>query len=149
MFPPEAMHAGGKKGAVLARLLRPELVAKNPVPLSSDAFTRFGWADAKLHNQEVNDATQRLFAVAIPAFAKTLDEDYFKFKLNAVSDLRLAKKLHVEGINIRFMGRCRNLCASNASRKLLLHNMVTRSLKTVIRSVCRDTHFSASEKVSF
>jgi hypothetical protein len=49
-----------------------------PVPLSSDAFSKWGASsqDQKQHNMEVKDATRRLEEVIIPAFASYLDKDY-------------------------------------------------------------------------
>ncbi len=43
-------------------MLRPELVQRNAVPLSSDAFSVMGMHGANEHNCEVWDATQRLYS---------------------------------------------------------------------------------------
>jgi hypothetical protein len=48
LFPPEAppyRPSPGEKRAFLYRMLRPELVLSNAVPLSSDCFTLWGSAD--------------------------------------------------------------------------------------------------------
>lgn len=51
MFPPEK-RSSSKKGAQLYKMLRPELVRKNKVPLSSDACTAFG-VDTKHEHDDV------------------------------------------------------------------------------------------------
>ena len=43
----------GERGQHLYFTLRKELVRKHPSPLSSDAFTRFGWDGSEVHNSEV------------------------------------------------------------------------------------------------
>jgi hypothetical protein len=50
----------------LYRLLRPELVKQNPVPLSSDAFSRWGLHRAAQHNKEVPIAHAHAHAHAPP-----------------------------------------------------------------------------------
>lgn len=58
------------------KLFRPEFVRRNPVPLSSDAFSKFG-KDAELeHNSEALDATVRLEGQVVPEFARYLDLRY-------------------------------------------------------------------------
>ena len=67
-FPSEApdctahlpMDPGGM--SIFHRMLRPELVAQFPVPLSSDALTRFGAGDpdAAAYDHDVRDATRHL-----------------------------------------------------------------------------------------
>lgn len=82
VFPPAATKKGlpASKGSHLYQCLRPELVKLNPVPLSSDAFSKWGASssDQKLHNMEVKDATRRLEEVIIPAFASYLDKEMWK-----------------------------------------------------------------------
>lgn len=83
------------KGGFLFRLLRPELVKNNPVPLSSDAFTYFGHHDAEIHNAEVAEATQHLFDTIIPEFALSLEG-------RSLTGFDLVEELHRAGINCRF-----------------------------------------------
>ncbi len=59
-----------EKGCVFYKLLRPEFVAKYKVPLSSDAFTKFGQADKDVHNTEVQEATNYLLNVSVPQVNK-------------------------------------------------------------------------------
>eukprot|EP00026_Physarum_polycephalum_P001843 Phypoly_transcript_01846.p1 GENE.Phypoly_transcript_01846~~Phypoly_transcript_01846.p1 ORF type:complete len:502 (+),score=60.52 Phypoly_transcript_01846:73-1578(+) len=74
LFPPEApVLISNHKNAHLYRLLRPELVRRFEVPLSSDAFTLFGKRGAGIHNKEVRQATESLLNECIPHFAGVLD----------------------------------------------------------------------------
>jgi hypothetical protein len=54
-------------------MFRPEFVKLNPVPLSSDALSRFGGDDNAQHDKEILEATQRLIDKVIPSFATFLD----------------------------------------------------------------------------
>lgn len=76
LFPPQAKLPGHKwqKGDMLCKLLRPEHVLSNPVPLCSDAFSGFQMddPDRAVHNREVTEATHRLMNEAIPALAAFL-----------------------------------------------------------------------------
>lgn len=66
--------APSQKNRHLYQLLRPELVKKSPVPLSSDAFSKLGKDKAqKEHNDEVKEATRLLETILIPKFAAYLD----------------------------------------------------------------------------
>jgi hypothetical protein len=77
--------------------LRPEFVKRNPVPLSSDAFSRFGQHHKDVHEREVVEATQRLHRKVIPRFAAWLDsQDERRLK-----GLKLTQLMHREGINNR------------------------------------------------
>lgn len=74
-FPPEK-PIGGQQGVHLTRLLRPELVRSNKVPLSSDSFTSFGANDSSqdVHNKEVEQAQQRLLCEIIPNFVLAMNQ---------------------------------------------------------------------------
>ncbi len=61
LFPPQAHTEHSPPGAHLFQLLRPELVASNPVPLSPDAYLPLGKHDAAVNHAELTQATERLF----------------------------------------------------------------------------------------
>jgi len=100
------------KGCHLYKLLRPELVKSNPVPLSSDAFSSFGRPNQKEHNEyvlqcclllwltnsqtsEVREATRRVLAEIIPnKLARNKG-----FLTQSVKD-----ELHSFGVNVRYLG---------------------------------------------
>jgi hypothetical protein len=67
-FPAETPNRNLRAG-FLYNLLRPELIARFPVPLSSDSFTLFGEDNAEEHNQETIEATNFLHHKApLPPF---------------------------------------------------------------------------------
>lgn len=57
---PPVLPVPGIPGIHLFRLFRPEFVAKNPCPLSSDACSHFGLIDKAKLNKDIKDATDRL-----------------------------------------------------------------------------------------
>ena len=136
VMPPEAPSKTARIGSHLYNLLRPELVKSNQVPLSSDAFARFGKQDPnhKIHNKEVRDATSRLFDDVIPHFAKTLDNLNPKVLTNWLS----TEKLHRAGINLRHLGLVRCKTVNPTAKTVLLTEIVARVLKNIIRKMFRD-----------
>jgi len=65
------------KRAYLYRLFRPEFVKLNPVPLSSDTFSKFGQGPTQQENEkEIADATNRLINEVIPNFCQFLETRY-------------------------------------------------------------------------
>ena len=155
VYPPEAMAEGAPKASYLYNLLRPELVKRNPIPLSSDAFSRFGGHDKDAHNTEVLKATQRLHKNIIPTFAAWLDsQDERKLK-----GLRLTQLMHREGINMRHvsvlaflvlkkrslislflfdqLGLLRNNVSKPHVKSLLLNEMMARAIKCTLEMLMR------------
>lgn len=68
----DALLVAGERGQHLFSCLRPEFVREWPVPLSSDAFTRFGAHSAAEHNAEVRAAARSLQLARLPALAGRL-----------------------------------------------------------------------------
>lgn len=138
VFPPEAPTKKGRE--VFYNLLRPEFVRCYPTPLSSDAFTGFGYHHNKIHNTEVRGATMHLYDTVIPEFAasKELQElvniDYFS------DEFRLTERLHSSGINCRHLGRVRAALPEKATtlRDLLLTEMAARTLTAIMRQLLRE-----------
>ena len=58
----------------------------NPVPLSSDAFSKFGKDSEVDHNEEVLDATIRLEGQVVPEFAVYLEQRYADSRLDTMRD---------------------------------------------------------------
>jgi hypothetical protein len=132
----------------LYRLLRPEHVSGNPVPLSSDAFTGFGRIDAPVHNSEVRRATQRLVFQSIRNFVNSLFEDSM-----VATGQQLCQEMHLRGINLRYLAYCYSIICrqeSTGSNKhidirerkevlvsLVSAEMMTRAIKSVIRDAMR------------
>lgn len=85
------------------KLLRPCLVFKNNLPLSSDAFSGFGRNNEEEHNEDVWRATKWLQDVVIPDMALALSEGKYKIKTSQ----HLCQILHKAGINLRYLGLLR------------------------------------------
>jgi len=83
------------KGCHLYKLLRPELVRSNPLPLSSDAFAAFGKPDEQIHNEEVRAATNRILEDIIPNKLANSRE---------LLDRDIKEVMHAHGVNMRFLG---------------------------------------------
>jgi hypothetical protein len=120
----------------LYELLRPELVASNIVPLSSDALTAWGRNDDKAedHNEEVRQATMNLYTTVVPSFAQFLDglsDDSF-------SKIRLTEELHRHGINVRHLGFVRTHATNESVRRKILLECVARSMKSDIQTLLRN-----------
>jgi len=139
LFPPE-VPIPGLKGSHLYRLLRPELVKKNPVPLCSDAFSRFLLENRQKFEQDIVEITQRLYKVIIPEAALELSDYYLKNPLDPEQDMndeftRLISELHRKGINLRFLGEIRKHSLPNVPylKNFLLTEIVARTIKNVLR----------------
>src|SRR5690554_1367988 len=80
-FPPQAPVALKKpRPQHLYNLLRPEFVRSYVVPLSSDAFTRFGTHNSDIHNGEVAQATEKLLEEVVPKTSVKVAEFYHQQK---------------------------------------------------------------------
>jgi hypothetical protein len=125
-----------KSNTILYRLLRPELVKANPVPLCADSFSGFYLQNRERHNDEVAAAVERLEKTLIPDFAsqfelqflqKHSEEEYEPSDEDFVS---LINSLHRNGINVRYLGVVRFVLSKflfvcwrlfNGNKFLLLH----------------------------
>lgn len=134
-FPPEAPGETSHPQAIFYRLLRPELVVSHPKPLSSDAFS--GWQSGDTlsdeMNEDVEEATRRLFEQVIPLYPHSsfLTHDFqalFRSEICNISDV------HRRGINLRHLGLVRSEMykATDDNDALYLVEMICRTLKTYI-----------------
>lgn len=145
----------------LYRLLRPELVKQNPVPLSSDAFSRWGLHRAAQHNGEVVAAAGRLTSEIIPAFIAHLREtladgseghhhrgsgvlfDFWPTNIGTHIDGELlTQQMHRRGINARYLSTIYTALATTsdsaeAAAKLVMTEMVARVVKAMLRTRLR------------
>lgn len=133
VFPSEPVTKSSPKGAFLYRLLRPELLARSPVKLSADAFSRFALADPewKTHNNEVRSVYAMLCDVFVPAFlercrARPVPDDATVFVAVA----------HSFGLNVRTLGLLHQLCgAADVELAAFLSGELTaRAAKNVVRT---------------
>lgn len=134
-FPPEAPGENAHPQSIFYRLLRPELVRTNPKPLSSDAFS--GWQSGDTQSEEMNEdveeATKRLFDTVIPSYplSSFLAHDFqalFRSEVCNISDV------HRRGINLRHLGivRAEMYKATEDNDALYLVEMICRTLKSYI-----------------
>jgi tetratricopeptide (TPR) repeat protein len=146
VFPPETPDPG-EKASFLYRLLRPELVARFDSPLSSDAFTVFGQDSAAEHNAEVRRATAMLCGEVVPRFAAALRAAAARSpSVSAARCQWLVDEAHRAGINVRHLGRVRELImhaagasddAARTASRLILTELAARALKQILRSLMR------------
>ena len=138
VFPPTCSDAHVKE-TFLYELMRPEWVAENPVPLSSDAFSGFSsFRMDSLENREVFESTQRLLNVRVPEFAALLDRAAAEPKYSKKAALAtLTEQLHRHGINCRYLGRVRSHCKNEAAREVILLEIVARVVKNLLREKLR------------
>jgi len=149
VFPPEAKfeHDAPMKGRHLYKLLRPELVRKYDVPLSSDAFS--GWSakdpERKKSALEVKECTTQLWTIIIPNF---VDRFIQKFEesdvVNQYTCSRLIIEMHADGINVRYLGHIRFLLHRLGNlypiiNQIILTEMIARIVKDDVRLKWRET----------
>eukprot|EP01127_Copromyxa_protea_P013751 TRINITY_DN3720_c0_g1_i2.p1 TRINITY_DN3720_c0_g1~~TRINITY_DN3720_c0_g1_i2.p1 ORF type:complete len:1412 (+),score=225.99 TRINITY_DN3720_c0_g1_i2:23-4237(+) len=137
VLPPEA--PGSIPNALFYNLLRPQLVQSFPSALCSDAFS--GWLAFEStqkraeYNEKVVSATAHLYNILIPKFAERLETGDETLR---TADA-LISGLHQAGINIRHLGRVRSLVTNEFARKILLEEIVARTLKNMVREELRET----------
>eukprot|EP01127_Copromyxa_protea_P019033 TRINITY_DN6095_c2_g1_i1.p1 TRINITY_DN6095_c2_g1~~TRINITY_DN6095_c2_g1_i1.p1 ORF type:complete len:923 (-),score=155.82 TRINITY_DN6095_c2_g1_i1:794-3562(-) len=140
VMPPEYPSGRRRPGhPIFYDLLRPTFVAKNSVPLSSDAFSRWGNGDPnfKQHDQHVIDASNNIYNVLIPRVAASLVE-------SPKGKSQLIDYIHREGLCCRHLGyvRAHILQHTNENSKemarVILVECIARALKCEIRSVLRN-----------
>jgi hypothetical protein len=123
-LPPEdpRIRRDATKRSIFYHLLRSELVKANPVPLCSDAYSSWNSDDNEQirdqNNQDVTEATHRLYNEIIPEFARYLDTNDGSQQHNwdkllnssCKADIKLPLKwilgkhvIHSKGINLRHL----------------------------------------------
>lgn len=113
------------RGCNLYRLFRPEFVAKYPKPLCPDAYGGWPLENRQQYEADVDEATQTLLNEACPKFAATLDENPTQEDLDTMA--------HRAGINMRLLGVCLGSSRNPLSRMLLISEVVSRTIKNVLR----------------
>lgn len=153
-LPPQKPNRSYNQLCHLFQLLRPELVRSCPFPLCSDACSAFvnEESDRLEHASDVARATEHLLINVVPMAAIYLDglhtarsePDWSFFSLS-----HLKRCLHVTislGVNRRFLGQVRKHCTNRISQQLLLVDIVSRTVKKMLRKALRETLFSAGRK---
>ncbi|EGC30073.1 hypothetical protein DICPUDRAFT_158242 [Dictyostelium purpureum] len=145
VFPPEK-PIEGKRGSHLYTLLRPELVRSSKVPLSSDAFTKFGGSDSDVNNEEVERSQKRLLNHVIPSFVLLMNQRTKKTKCKNIMELShnlmLIDSMHREGINVRYLQRLKKTDIHALDQRLstiINTEIIARKIKNRLRSHFRST----------
>lgn len=91
---------GPAKDDHLYRVFRPEFVASNPIPLSSDAFSGWGRLQGGEYNDRVRAAFDRLVKEVVPRCVGLLTPG----QPDDLDQLAAVKKvLHANGVNMRYL----------------------------------------------
>jgi len=136
LMPPTPPSETAKNSRLYARF-RPEMVKKNPIPLSSDAFSDLqSTLDQKENNEEIIDAYHLLMDVVIPSLASSLNEAYLS---NPLDNAQLVEEVHGRGVNLRFLGKVRSLVTAEGLRALILEEMILRTCEHLLQAKLRDS----------
>ena len=130
-FPPTA--EADVRSTFLYKLFRPEFVKNYKIPLSSDAFSPFGYHNKQEHDQEVREATNYLFDTVIPDFAGHLPE----IMNNVDVSRHLTELVHRAGINVRYLGKIRVLLQDDTISAIIFNEMCARVIKNRLRKNLR------------
>jgi hypothetical protein len=110
-FPPEHpkctphLRPEPRDMSIMWRFLRPQLVKRNPSPLSADALALYtaDMADAEQHDRNVEAATRRLVEELIPEYASDLS----RRTKEHVGKMDITFEMHRLGMNLRHLGLLR------------------------------------------
>jgi hypothetical protein len=117
------------KGCNLYRQFRPEFVASHPKPLCPDAFG--GWP---VENREKLEAdVEEAFLALIQNNCPRLVADLEALSLAELSEVSLSVRAHQFGVNMRYLGACFGIAKTPAVRILLISEVVSRTIKQVLR----------------
>eukprot|EP01117_Protostelium_nocturnum_P011778 TRINITY_DN4294_c0_g1_i2.p1 TRINITY_DN4294_c0_g1~~TRINITY_DN4294_c0_g1_i2.p1 ORF type:complete len:1562 (-),score=510.85 TRINITY_DN4294_c0_g1_i2:353-5038(-) len=146
LFPPTT-RLPNIRGAYMFKLMRPELVKKYAVPLSSDMFSGWGATQPELEEDGIK-ATDNLCQHIIPSLAEEIKSKDTRELTSFPSELTTF--LHKNGINVRFMGLLFIHLKGSPNQKIILCEMIARSWKTILNRLMRqlgmDNHFKGKNK---
>lgn len=136
------------RASIFYRMLRPELVRRSPVPLSSDSYSRFQQKDPNRHqlNQNTTAAWRNLTEVILPQLAADLKhQEITEVETDSVlsatsAAANLVSEMHSRGCNLRYLGFLRRLLLSNDSvywKRVTSVEMATRVIKRGLSQILR------------
>jgi hypothetical protein len=160
----QRMHTDMIVCSCLRQLLRPELVRRFPIAISSDVFSVFGSLDAAWQNARAREATRQI-EQHIAALAKELDALFYKncprmtpaptdtagdaadgaAVLETHVAINTKKIMHDRGVNLRYLGHLRMHCQHPQLRQLLLAEMVARICRRLIQQAMRSELIDRTE----
>ena len=163
-----ALAVRSERSAHLINLLRPELLQAHQTPLSSDAYSMWGFDQHEVHNGEVLAATRELATSVAPRLVASWLADAARdtpsgsLLERSVTDAPppadpqtlgthlpidgadLVRELHRCGINVRYLGLVRSQLGNRADerasrlRGLVLIEMISRVCKNYLRTRLRE-----------
>lgn len=138
LFPPSYIDQERFPGGHLYRLFRPEFLQTYSVPLNSDTFSNF--IDPEEQRESVNEIAEasKELDSRITAFAAKLDSlEVPRGTDSEYAGRVLVVRMHVAGINVRFMGQLWSQVTSRYWRLEMLISMISRKIKMIYLTLMR------------
>lgn len=126
----------------LWRLMRPEFVEQNARPLNPDGMLRLSGSDGSL--ADLRDATDRLLESLDWVAAAVAEDMEEAVELATTDSARLdvlgsiKGALHSQGINMRYIGRVRQLCPDEGVSAALAAEAMARVGRRLLENVARE-----------
>ena len=131
--------------SIFYKFFRPEFILSYKKPLACDCFTAWGKSDPMFaaNNKDIIDAFQYLRSFTIPKFADLLDKKVIQLPRQTDayqwwSKEKPLEQMHAMGVNIRHLGLVRSHCVSEFARRMILNEMLARTMKNLIRHHLRE-----------
>lgn len=131
--------------SIFYKFFRPEFVLSYKKPLACDSFTAWGKSDPMFssNNKDIVDAFLYLRSFIIPSFADVLDKKVAQLPRQTDgyawwSQEKPLETMHAMGINIRHLGLVRSHCVNEFARRMILNEMLARTVKNMIRRHLRE-----------
>ena len=136
MFPPEYSEYRGAN--LLYKLLRPELVISNKVPLSDDGLAAFS---PPKDDNEIKEATERLMGPGDDILPYKFAEELLKLDIN-MYEAEMIFRLHEFGVNVRYLGlvyeKIIEINPVSEWRNRVAIEIIVRSFRKVMNEIFRD-----------
>lgn len=131
--------------SIFYKFFRPEFVLSYKKHLACDCFTAWGKSDPMFaaNNKDIVDAFLYLRSFIIPTFADSLDKKVSQLPRQTDPYEWWTKEkplegMHAMGINLRHLGLVRSHCVNEFARRMILNEMLARTLKNMIRRRLRE-----------
>lgn len=131
--------------SIFYKFFRPEFILSYKKPLACDSFTAWGKSDPNFssNNKDIVDAFLYLRSFIIPSFADVIDKKVAQLPRQTDghawwSQEKPLETMHAMGINIRHLGLVRSHCVNEFARRMILNEMLARTVKNMIRRHLRE-----------